>query len=63
VQFTYTSDGRASGECYAEFDNPEDVAKALKKHNSSMGSRYIEGRNKQVKKFLINNFSFHSWRN
>ncbi|XP_022654217.1 heterogeneous nuclear ribonucleoprotein H2-like isoform X3 [Varroa jacobsoni] len=42
VHFTYTRDGRASGEAYVELVAEEDVENALKKSNENMGSRYIE---------------------
>lgn len=39
VHFTYTRDGRASGEAYVELVAEEDVENALKKSNENMGSR------------------------
>ena len=43
VHFTFSREGRPSGEAFVEFMSDEDVERALKKHNKNMGSRYIEG--------------------
>jgi epithelial splicing regulatory protein 1/2 len=42
VVFTYTPDGRPTGEAYLELQSEEAQTEALKKHKESMGSRYIE---------------------
>ncbi|XP_033122309.1 heterogeneous nuclear ribonucleoprotein H2-like [Anneissia japonica] len=42
VKYTFTPEGRFSGECFVEFEGSPDVEHALKKHNNSMGKRYIE---------------------
>ena len=42
VHFTFTRDGRPSGEAFIEFSSPEDLEAALSKHNAHMGRRYVE---------------------
>ncbi|XP_041362395.1 heterogeneous nuclear ribonucleoprotein H3-like isoform X2 [Gigantopelta aegis] len=42
VHFTFSREGRPSGEAFVEFMSDDDVERALKKHNKNMGSRYIE---------------------
>ncbi|MFH4975546.1 hypothetical protein AB6A40_002255 [Gnathostoma spinigerum] len=42
VTFTLTPTGRASGECYVELENKDDVSEALKLHKNEMNGRYIE---------------------
>ncbi|KAK1788193.1 hypothetical protein P4O66_016656 [Electrophorus voltai] len=42
VHFTYTREGRPSGEAFVEFESEEDVKKALKKDRETMGHRYVE---------------------
>jgi len=43
VHFTYTRDGRPSGEAYIELASEQDVTVALGKNQQHMGKRYIEG--------------------
>ncbi|XP_014771007.1 heterogeneous nuclear ribonucleoprotein H3 [Octopus bimaculoides] len=42
VHFTYSREGRPSGEAFVEFVSNEDKELALKKNNAHMGQRYIE---------------------
>jgi heterogeneous nuclear ribonucleoprotein F/H len=42
IVLTYRNDGRATGEAYIGFTNPEDSLRAMDLHRRSMGSRYIE---------------------
>ncbi|XP_013408423.1 heterogeneous nuclear ribonucleoprotein H3 [Lingula anatina] len=42
VHFTFSRDGRPSGEAYIQLSSEEDVANAVAKHNQHMGRRYIE---------------------
>ncbi|KAH7721546.1 RNA recognition domain-containing protein [Aphelenchoides avenae] len=42
IQFTTTSEGRPSGECYVEFSSAGDAQRAQQKHQATMGSRYVE---------------------
>lgn len=44
VHFTYSREGRPSGEAFVEFVSNEDKELALKKNNAHMGQRYIEGK-------------------
>ena len=44
IQFTTTSEGRPSGECYVEFPSAGEAQRAQQKHQASMGSRYVEGK-------------------
>jgi len=43
IHFTFTRDGRPSGEAYIELATEGDVAVALSKNQQHMGKRYIEG--------------------
>lgn len=42
IHFTYSSDGRPSGECFVELVSLEDMEKALSKRNNFIGKRYVE---------------------
>uniref|UniRef100_A0A5S6QN67 RRM domain-containing protein n=1 Tax=Trichuris muris TaxID=70415 RepID=A0A5S6QN67_TRIMR len=42
IHFTYSKEGRPSGEAYLEFDDPDDVDRALTHYREHMGQRYIE---------------------
>lgn len=42
VNFTFTRDGRPSGEAYVELSSESDVEQALNKNQQHMGKRYIE---------------------
>ncbi|XP_006824910.1 heterogeneous nuclear ribonucleoprotein H3-like isoform X2 [Saccoglossus kowalevskii] len=42
IKFTYTREGRPSGECFIELETEEDVKVALERHNDHMGHRYVE---------------------
>ncbi|KAL5018011.1 hypothetical protein ScPMuIL_003733 [Solemya velum] len=42
VNFTYSREGRPSGEAFVEFISPDAVDAGLKKNNCHMGQRYIE---------------------
>ncbi|KRY01086.1 Heterogeneous nuclear ribonucleoprotein F [Trichinella pseudospiralis] len=42
IHFTYSKEGRPSGEAYLEFGSADDVDKALRHHREHMGQRYIE---------------------
>jgi len=43
IHFTFTRDGRPSGEAYIELASEQDVVIALSKNQQHMGKRYIEG--------------------
>ena len=43
VHFTFSREGRPSGEAFVELASEEDCQNALTKNNEHMGSRYIEG--------------------
>lgn len=43
IHFTYTKEGRPSGEAFVEFESEEDLKIALKKDRETMGHRYVEG--------------------
>ncbi|XP_052235434.1 heterogeneous nuclear ribonucleoprotein F-like isoform X2 [Dreissena polymorpha] len=42
VHFTFSREGRPSGECFVEVVSEQDVEKALERHKDHMGQRYIE---------------------
>ena len=42
VKFTFTADGRPSGEAFVELWSAEDVEKALAHSHEHMGRRYVE---------------------
>lgn len=42
VHFTFSREGRPSGECFVELASEEDVSNALQQNNEHIGSRYIE---------------------
>ncbi|KAK3090545.1 hypothetical protein FSP39_012589 [Pinctada imbricata] len=42
VHFTFSREGRPSGEAFVELVDEENVQKAVTKHNEHMGNRYIE---------------------
>lgn len=42
IHFTYTREGRPSGEAFVEFESEEDLKIALKKDRETMGHRYVE---------------------
>ncbi|XP_072051255.1 heterogeneous nuclear ribonucleoprotein F-like isoform X2 [Amphiura filiformis] len=42
IKFTYTIEGRPSGECFVELETGADLEEAMKKHNQHMGHRYVE---------------------
>ena len=42
ITLSYRSDGRATGEGYIAFKNPENAKSAMVLHRNTMGSRYIE---------------------
>lgn len=43
VHFTYTREGRPSGEAFVEMETEEDLKIAVKKDRETMGHRYVEG--------------------
>ena len=43
VHFTFSREGRPSGECFVELASEDDVQNALAQNNEHIGSRYIEG--------------------
>lgn len=43
IHFTYTREGRPSGEAFVEFESEDDLKIALKKDRETMGHRYVEG--------------------
>lgn len=43
IHFTYTREGRPSGEAFVEFESEEDLKIAVKKDRETMGHRYVEG--------------------
>ncbi len=43
IHFTFSKEGRPSGEAYVEFSKPGYVLMALKKNKEYMGQRYVEG--------------------
>ncbi|XP_062909474.1 heterogeneous nuclear ribonucleoprotein H1, like [Mobula hypostoma] len=42
IHFTYTREGRPSGEAFIQLESEDDVKLALKKDKESMGHRYVE---------------------
>lgn len=42
VNFTFTDDGRPSGEAFVDLCSEEDVSKAIGHNNEHMGRRYVE---------------------
>ncbi|XP_028399699.1 heterogeneous nuclear ribonucleoprotein H-like isoform X2 [Dendronephthya gigantea] len=42
IHFTFSRDGRPSGECFVEFATIEDFNRALTRDNEHMGKRYVE---------------------
>ncbi|XP_048884252.1 heterogeneous nuclear ribonucleoprotein H-like isoform X2 [Brienomyrus brachyistius] len=42
IHFTYTREGRPSGEAFVELESEEDLKIALKKDRETMGHRYVE---------------------
>uniref|UniRef100_H3A5M1 RRM domain-containing protein n=1 Tax=Latimeria chalumnae TaxID=7897 RepID=H3A5M1_LATCH len=42
IHFTYTKEGRPSGEAFIELENEDEVKIALKKDRETMGHRYVE---------------------
>ncbi|KTG39164.1 hypothetical protein cypCar_00000436 [Cyprinus carpio] len=42
IHFTYTREGRPSGEAFVEFESEEDLKIAVKKDRETMGHRYVE---------------------
>ncbi|XP_051733926.1 heterogeneous nuclear ribonucleoprotein H1, like [Ctenopharyngodon idella] len=42
IHFTYTREGRPSGEAFVELESEEDLKIAVKKDRESMGHRYVE---------------------
>lgn len=43
VHFTFSREGRPSGECFVELVDEDSCQMAVAKHNEHMGNRYIEG--------------------
>lgn len=43
IHFTYTREGRPSGEAFVELETEDDLKIALKKDRETMGHRYVEG--------------------
>ncbi|RXN07304.1 heterogeneous nuclear ribonucleo H-like protein [Labeo rohita] len=43
IHFTYTREGRPSGEAFVELESEEDLKIAIKKDRETMGHRYVEG--------------------
>lgn len=43
VHFTYSREGRPSGEAFVELVSEEDVTHAIAQNNEHIGNRYIEG--------------------
>lgn len=43
IHFTYTREGRPSGEAFVELETEEDLKVAVKKDRETMGHRYVEG--------------------
>lgn len=43
IHFTYTREGRPSGEAFVEMESEDDLKVAVKKDRETMGHRYVEG--------------------
>lgn len=43
IHFTYTREGRPSGEAFVELETEDDLKIAVKKDRETMGHRYVEG--------------------
>lgn len=43
IHFTYTREGRPSGEAFVELEAEDDLKIAVKKDRETMGHRYVEG--------------------
>ena len=43
VHFTFTREGRPSGEAFVELESDEDLKIAVKKDRETLGHRYVEG--------------------
>lgn len=43
IHFTYTREGRPSGEAFVELESEDDLKVAVKKDRETMGHRYVEG--------------------
>lgn len=43
IHFTYTREGRPSGEAFVELESEDELKIALKKDRETMGHRYVEG--------------------
>ena len=43
IKFTFTSEGRPTGECFVVLESEADLEEAMKRHNQHIGHRYIEG--------------------
>ena len=53
VFIVHLSDVRVSGDAFALFATQEDQDEALKLHNSTMGSRYVELFSSSIKEFKL----------
>lgn len=53
VCFTFSKEGRPSGEAFIELKTAEDFKKALSKDRKYMGHRYIEGNDPQHFKVVL----------
>ncbi len=51
VMIVHYSDGKATGDGFALFDNDEDLTRALQLNKSMMGTRYVELYKSSVKEF------------
>lgn len=43
IHFTYTREGRPSGEAFVELETEDDLKIAVKKDRETLGHRYVEG--------------------
>lgn len=48
IHFTYTREGRPSGEAFVELETEEDLKIAEKKDRETMGHRYVEGESNHI---------------